>query len=86
MKFCKVGFAAMAFGALVGFGGNAATAAPFSPARGLMGQSDIVQVQFHDRGRHYRPPRRICRTEIVERRVRGRIVKERVQRCRMVRR
>jgi hypothetical protein len=77
--------AAVAFVAVVGSGGKAVQAAPFSPAASVASQGDIVQVQYRDRGRQYGPPRRVCRWEIVEHRVRGRIIKERVQRCRVVR-
>ena len=85
MSFGKIGIAAAAFAALVTFG-NTAQAAPFHPGRVVSGDSHVVQAQYHHRGRRMAPPRRICRWETVERRVRGRIIKERVQRCRMVRR
>jgi hypothetical protein len=42
-------------------------------------QSEFVDVQYH--GRRVAPPRKVCRTEIVRRWVRGRPVTERVQRC-----
>lgn len=86
MHFMKFGFAAVAFAALIGFGENAANASPLSPARGLSAQSNIAQVQYRDHRRRYGPPRRVCRWETVERRIRGRIARERIERCRMVRR
>jgi hypothetical protein len=42
-------------------------------------QSEVVEVQYH--GRRVAPPRKVCRTEVVRRWVRGRPVTERVQRC-----
>ena len=86
MTFDKLGLAAVALVAFIGLSGNAAHAAPFAKGSTFSEQSGIVQAQFHDRGRRFGPPRRICRWETVERRVRGRIFKERVQRCRVVRR
>jgi hypothetical protein len=86
MSFANFGLAATVFAALVSFSGNGANAAPFLPANGLTGRSDIVQAQYRDRGRHYGSPRRVCRWETVERRVRGRIIRERIERCRIVRR
>ncbi|AWM87587.1 hypothetical protein [Microvirga sp. 17 mud 1-3] len=86
MTFEKLGLAAVALAAFIGLSGNAAYAAPFAKGSAFSDGSGIVQAQYHDRGRRFGPPRRICRWETVERRVRGRIIKERVQRCRVVRR
>lgn len=83
--FGKIGFAAIAFAALVGFGATSAQAAPFSPGSAVSHKGLVTQAQFHH-GRRVAPPRRICRWEHVERRVRGRIVRERIQKCRVVRR
>ena len=85
MTFGKIGFAAIAFAALVGFGGHAAQAAPFSAGATLSDKGLVTQAQYRDH-RRMAPPRRVCRWETVERRVRGRIIRERVQKCRMVRR
>lgn len=82
MTFAKVGFAAVAIAAFIGLSGTASQAAPFSPQTILTQDADLVQVQY----RRFGPPRRVCKTEVVRRWVRGRPVLERVERCRTVRR
>ena len=86
MTFSKVGFAAVAVAAFIGLSGTASQAAPFSPSPALSADAGLVQVQYRPGDRRFVPPRRVCRWETVTKRVRGRIVRERVQRCFMVRR
>ncbi|MGO4570531.1 hypothetical protein [Microvirga sp. 2TAF3] len=80
MTLAKVGLAA-ALAAFVGVSVNAANAAPFLAGSVSQRQAEIVQVQYHDRGRHLRPTRKVCKTEVVRRWVNGRPIKEHVQRC-----
>jgi hypothetical protein len=81
MTIAKAGLAAAAFAALIGLSSHAANAAPL-PTSGIFSkQSELVQVQYRDRGRHIRPARQVCRTEVVRRWVNGRPIRERVQRC-----
>jgi len=85
MTFGRLGFAAVALSALISLSGTASQAAPVLPVPALSGQAGIVQAQYHP-GRRIAPPRRVCKWETVTKRVRGRIIRERVQNCRMVRR
>ncbi|MEZ0170234.1 hypothetical protein [Microvirga sp. TS319] len=86
MTFGKVGFAAVVAAAFIGLSGTALQAAPFSPNPALTTGTGVVQVQYRHGDRRFGPPRRICKWETVTKRVRGRIVRERVERCRIVRR
>lgn len=86
MTFGKIGFAAIALSAFIGLSGTASQAAPFAPKPAFASDSGHVQVQYRPHDRRFGPPRRICRWETEVKRVRGRLVKERVQRCRVVRR
>ena len=86
MTFGKIGFAAVAVAAFIGLSGTASQAAPFSPKPALSVEAGHVQVQYRPGDRRFGPPRRVCRWETVTKRVRGKIVRERVQTCRMVRR
>jgi hypothetical protein len=85
MTFGKLALAAVALVASIGMSGTASQAAPFSPIPALSEPAGIVQAQYRP-GRRVAPPRRVCRWETETRRVRGRIIRERVQRCTMVRR
>ena len=86
MTFGKVGFAAVAVAALIGLSGTALQAAPFSHPPTLSTGASHVQVQYRYGDRRFGPPRRVCKWETVTKRNRGKIVRERIERCRMVRR
>jgi hypothetical protein len=86
MTFGKVDFAAVAVAAFIGLSGTASKAAPFSHSPALTAGDGLVQVQYRPGDRRFARPRRVCRWDAVTKRVRGRIVKERGQICRMVRR
>lgn len=86
MTFGKIGLAAIALSAFVGLSGAAAQAAPFSRSPVFIPGTELVQVQHRPHDRRFGPPRRVCRWETEIKRIRGRIVKERVQRCRVVHR
>jgi len=86
MTFGKVGFAAVAAAAFIGLGGTASQAASFSHNPALTEGAGLVQVQYRPGDRRFGPPRRVCRWETEIKRVRGRIIRERVQRCTIVRR
>jgi hypothetical protein len=86
MTFGKVGLAAVVVAAFIGLSGTASQAVPFSPKPALTRDGGVVQVQYRNGDRRFGPPRRVCRWETVTKRVRGRIVRDRVERCRVVRR
>jgi len=86
MTFGKVGFAAVAVAAFIGLGGTAVQAVPFSSKPALNADAGLIQVQYRPNDRRFGRPQRVCKWETVTKRVRGRIVRERVQKCRMVRR
>jgi hypothetical protein len=75
----KAGLAAVAVAAFIGIAGTTTQAAPINMSGIAPKQSEIVEIQYH--GRRVAPQRKVCRTEIVRRWVRGRPVTERVQRC-----
>jgi hypothetical protein len=79
MMIAKAGLAAVAVAAFIGLAGTSAQAAPFDMGVIAPKQREIVEIQY--RGRRVAPPRKVCRTEVVRRWVRGRPVTERVQRC-----
>lgn len=86
MTFGKFGFAAVTVVAFIGLSGTALQASPFSPNPALTSGSALVQAQYRHGDRRFGPPRRVCKWETVTKRVRGRIIRERVERCRIVRR
>jgi len=85
MTFGKLSFAAVALAGFIGLSATSSQASPFAPAPALSGHGGIVQAQFHH-GRRVAPPRRVCKWETVTKRVHGRLVRERVEKCRLVRR
>jgi hypothetical protein len=79
MMLAKAGLAAVDVAAVIALAGATAQASPFSMGGIAPKQSEIIEVQYH--GRCGAPPRKVCRTEVMRRWIRGRPVTERVQRC-----
>jgi hypothetical protein len=84
MSLSKVGLAAAALAGIIGMGGGAALAGPLPVNAVLPHQSVLVQAQFYN-GRRHGPPRKVCRTEVVQRWVHGRLVRDKVRRCTVIR-
>ncbi|WP_414476078.1 hypothetical protein [Microvirga sp. M2] len=82
----KIGFAAVAVAAFIGLSGTALQAAPVSHHSTLTTDTGLVPVQYRHGERRFGPPRRVCKWETVTKRVHGRIIRERIERCRIVRR
>lgn len=85
MTLGKFALAAVALAGFVSLSGPAPQAQPLVRIPDAPHQYGIAQAQYRP-ARRVAPPRRICRWETETKRVRGRIVRERVQRCRIVRR
>lgn len=85
MTFGKLALAAVALAGFVSLSGPASQAQPLVRIPDVSSKADIIFAQYRPDHRFARP-HRVCKWETVTKRVRGRIVRERVQRCRMVRR
>jgi hypothetical protein len=79
MMLAKAGLAAVAVAAVIALAGGTAKASPSNMGKIVPKQSKTIEVPYH--GRRVALPRKVCRTEVVRRWVRGRPVTEQVQRC-----
>jgi len=86
MTFGKFSLAAVALAGFVSLSGAASQAQPLVHVPAVSSKAGVTLAQYHRPDRHFGRPHRVCKWETVTKRVRGRLVKERVQRCTMVRR
>jgi hypothetical protein len=86
MTFGRLALAAVAMAGFVSLSGPAPQAQPLVRIPDISSKSDITFAQYRPGDRRFGRPQRVCRWETETKRVRGRIIRERVQKCRIVRR
>jgi hypothetical protein len=86
MTFGRLSLAAFALAAFVSLSGPALQARPLVRIPDISSKSDITFAQYRPGDCRFGRPHRECKWDTVTKRIRGRIVRERVQRCRTVRR
>jgi hypothetical protein len=86
MTFGRLALATVALAGFVSLSGPAPQAQPLVRIPDISSNSDITFAQYRPDNRRFGRPQRVCKWETVTKRVRGRIIKDRVQKCRIVRR
>jgi hypothetical protein len=86
MTFGKLALATVALAGFVSLSGPAPQAQPLVRIPEISSKSDITYAQYRPGDRRFGRPHRECKWDTVTKRVQGRIVRERVQRCWTVRR
>jgi len=86
MTFGKIALAAVALAGFVSLSGAASQAQPLVRIPAVSSKADVTFAQYHRPDHRFGRPHRVCRWDIETKRIRGRVVRERVQRCKMVRR